>query len=73
MLNLELSSEKECSGLTFLHTSRWHLYTLRLETEEWVLMCFPFSGLDHVFISFGFNFSTLGIFPPSLVFLIPKQ
>lgn len=64
MLDLELSSEKECSGLTFLHTSRWHVYTLRLETEEWVLMCFPFSGPDNVFISFGFNFSTLGIFSP---------
>lgn len=36
--------------LTFLHTSKRHLYTLRFETEEWVLVYFLVFGLDYVLI-----------------------
>jgi len=50
--------------LTFPYTSKWHLYTLRLETEEWVLTCFPFFGLDYIFIPLDVISQPWGFFLP---------
>lgn len=55
--------------LAFPHTSKWHLYPLGLETEEWGLIHFPFFGLDHILIPFGMLSQSWG-FSPSLSYSV---